>query len=480
MKNETFKKRLKFVGGLTGFTISEIIKATRARRLNGPTSGEVASVSTDSRTIKSGALFIAIPGERYDGHDFIDEVLTKGAAGVIIASKKINYVKNRLGRDFKYVNSAAFIAVGDTITALGDLAHFHRGRFDIPVVAVSGSNGKTTTKEMIERVLKTEWHPLKNYGTENNLIGVPFTLLKLREDYDSLVLELGMNRKGEIKRLAEISRPNIGIITNIGPSHLQYLKDLNGIYAAKKELFDFLGWGDIALLNGDDPMLLRFKKRELKILRFGIENDSDFRATDVRKKDYGWVFKVNGASYLLKLASYHDIYNALAAIAMGSLFGIPAAKIREALLGYVSLDKRMVRSIIGGIEFIDDTYNSNPLSMRSAIDTLSNYGSAGSKVLVSGDMLELGGKSAYYHSEIGRLVADSGIDKFISVGKMARNSFLAAKKKGMENIWSCRTKEEAASILTKVVKPRDVVLVKGSRGMRMEEVIRCFIISYTR
>lgn len=469
MKNEIFKP-------------DEIIKAVSGRCLNNPAIGigKVTGISTDSRTIKPGALFIAISGGRYDGHDFIAAALKKGASGVIIASKKINYAKKRFGFGFKSVNNFMLVAVNDTVTALGDLARFHREKFDIPAAAVTGSNGKTTTKEMIYTILKTRWRPLKNSGTENNLIGVPLNLLRLQDTHDSLVVELGMNKRNEIKRLAEISHPNIGVITNIGPSHLRYLRDLNGVYAAKKELLDFLRRGDIALLNGDDPILRSFNRKDLKTLRFGIESGSDFRAESVRREGLNWSFRVNGEAFLLKSAAYHDVYNALAAISIGVLFGLPLAKISGALRSYVSLDKRMARSIIKGIEFINDTYNSNPLSMRSAIAALSSYNSKGGKVLVSGDMLELGRRSGYYHSEAGRLAADSGIDKFISVGKLARNSFLAAKKSGMRNIWFCRTKKEAVSVLKKIVEPGDVVLVKGSRAMRMEEVIKCFTISYGR
>ncbi|MDP2912794.1 MAG: UDP-N-acetylmuramoyl-tripeptide--D-alanyl-D-alanine ligase, partial [Candidatus Omnitrophota bacterium] len=332
---------------------------------------------------------------------------------------------------------------------------------------------------MIAALLGGEWHPLKNSGTQNNLVGVPLTLFKLTDAHGSLIVELGTNRAGEIKRLARISRPNIGIIMNIGPSHLQYFGGLNGVYRAKKELLDFLGRGDIALLNGDDIFLRRFKRKDLKVFRFGTGEGSDFRAEDIKKEDYGWSFKAAGEAYSLKLPACHDIYNALAAISVGTLFNVPGRKMREALANYVSLDKRMVRGIIEGVEFIDDTYNSNPLSMRSAIATLSDCNAKGSKILISGDMLELGEKSVYYHRKVGELVAELGIDKFICVGKFGRYSFIAAKKKGMRDIWFCETKEEAASILRKVVKPNDVVLVKGSRLMQMEEIIKCFTTSYT-
>ena len=456
------------------FTVEEILKATKGKLLNRRALVmAVSGVSTDSRTIKEGELFVAIPGKNFDGHDFIDAAIKRGAAGVVISSKKA-------GRNLNPKGNAFFVAVSDTVEALGQLARFHRERFDIPAIAVTGSNGKTTTKEMIAAVLSAGWDPLKNSGTQNNLIGVPLTLFKLTDVYDSLVVELGTNHLGEIKKLAQISRPNMGVITNIGPSHLEYLGDINGVYRAKKELLDFLGRGDIALLNGDDGYLWRFKGKYPKVLRFGMDETADFRAEDIHKEADGWSFKVNGEFYSLKLPAYHDVYNALAAISIGALFGVPAKKMREALAGYVSLDKRMVKSIIKGIEFVDDTYNSNPLSMKNAIATLSDYSAKGSKILISGDMLELGKKSARYHSEVGELVAGSGIDKFISVGRLARNSFIAAKKKGMRDVWFCKTKEEAVSILQKVARPDDVVLVKGSRGMRMEEVIKCFTISYTR
>lgn len=452
------------------FTIDEISKIIKGKVLGCrvASSARITGVSIDSRTIKKGELFVAIPGEKYDGHDFIAEAVKKGAAGAVISTKKI------------HPSSIFFVVVSDTLMALGQLARFHRERFDIPAIAVTGSNGKTTTKEMIAAILGSEWAPLKNSGTQNNLVGVPLTLFKLTDANQSFIVELGMNKKGEIRQLAEISRPNIGIVTNIGPSHLLYLGDLDGVYRAKKELLDFLSRGDIALLNGDDPFLNRFSRKDLKVLRFGMDKCADFRAENIRRENHGWSFEVEGEVYSLRLPAYHDIYNALAAISVGMLFNIPSARIRKTLANYVSLDKRMARGIIKGIEFIDDTYNSNPLSMRSAIRTLSNYTSTGSKILISGDMLELGKKAAYYHSEIGELVAESDIDKFISVGRLARNSFIAAKKMGMRDIWFCKTKEEAAAILRRVTRPNDVVLVKGSRAMRMEEVIKCFTISYTR
>jgi UDP-N-acetylmuramoyl-tripeptide--D-alanyl-D-alanine ligase len=266
----------------------------------------------------------------------------------------------------------------------------------------------------------------------------------------------------------------MAVITNIGPSHLQYLGTLKGIYKAKRELLDFLGCGDIALLNGDDLFLDRFNSKDLRVLKFGAGKGVDFRAEDIRMENRGWSFTVRRQRYLLKSPARHDIYNALAAISAGTLFSVPPEQMREALAGYVSLDKRMARSIIRGVEFIDDTYNSNPLSVKDAIETLRDYDVRGSKILVSGDMLELGGKSAYYHRKTGALAAASGIDKFITLGEFAPYSFAAAKKAGIRDAWLCESREGAAAVLRKIAAPGDVVLVKGSRRMRMEEVIKCF------
>lgn len=459
------------------FTLNEILEATKGKLLVGTRDTLIKGVSTDTRTIHKGELFIAIKGTKYDGHTFIAEALKKDGAGAIVHSKKIEISSViKLARRLK----RSIISVSDTVKALGEIARFHRSRFDIPVVAVTGSNGKTTTKEMIENILRKKWSPLKNFGTQNNLIGVPLTLLKLTSKNKSAVIELGMNRSGEIRKLAELSHPNIGVITNIGPSHLKYLESLQGIYRAKRELLDFLNKGDTALLNNDDVFLRRFKKRKLRIFTFGIENQSDFQARSVKKERLGWRFNVKGRPYFLPLAAYHDIYNALASISIGRLFNVDFEDMANALKNYKPLRMRMARSVFNGIEFIDDTYNSNPRSLENAIKTLANFKTKGKKILIGGDMLELGKKSVYYHNRIGRIVARSGIDSFISVGGLMRNSFLAAKRSGMKDTWFCPSKEEAAALLKKIAQSDDVVLIKGSRATQMEDVIKCFITSFTR
>jgi len=457
------------------FSVSELSKATNGKLLTGSGNAQAKGVSIDTRTIRKDELFIAIKGARYDGHTFVAEALRKGGIGAVVCSKKVSSEAVKSAMRLK----CFIMSVGDTVEALGKIAHLYRNRFDIPVIAVTGSNGKTTTKEMIEKVLRNKWSPLKNFGTQNNLIGVPLTLLKFTDRNKSAVIELGMNRAGEIKILANMARPNVGIITNIGPSHLKYLKSLEAIYRAKRELLDFLGEGDIAVLNNDDPFLRRFKRKDLKIFTFSVKTKSDFQARNMSRKKEGWQFSVKGKSYFIPLTAYHDVYNTLAAITIGILFNVDTGEIKKALSNYAPLEKRMVKSVFNGIEFIDDTYNSNPLSLENAIKTLTDYSAKGKKVLVTGDMLELGKKGVYYHRKIGRLIARSGIDNFVSVGKLMRNSFLAAKRSGMKNSWFCSSKEEAATLLKEITEPNDVVLVKGSRATQMEEVIKCFTTSFT-
>jgi len=459
------------------FTVNEIIKATKGKLLLGDKRARVKGVSIDSRTIRKGELFVAIRGARYDGHSFIADAANKGAAGVLLHSKS-TLSSDALKAEKK--SKPFVVSVRDTSGSLGDLALFHRKRFDIPFVAVTGSNGKTTTKEMIGCVLQRGWHPLKNPGTQNNLIGVSSTLLKLKRVHKSAVIELGMNHFGEIKRLTQLARPNIGLVTNIGPAHLEYLNDLKGVYCAKKELLDSLGQGDIAVLNNDDSLLKRYKRRSVRTVTYGIMRRSDFQADGVKRYAGGWRFSVSGKRFFLNSVARHDVYNALASIAVGRLFGVRYEEISGALRHYSALEKRMTRTVRQGIEIIDDTYNSNPLSLIGAVRTLADYKTRGRKTLVSGDMLELGKRAGYYHSKIGRVVAGSRIDNFITIGELARRSFLEAKRYGMKNAWCCSTKEEAVEILRKITRPADVILVKGSRARRMEDVISCFTTSFSR
>jgi len=443
--------------------IGEILKATGGRLLSGNRRCRIPGISIDSRTIKKGELFLAIKGRRFDGHYFIRDVFKKGACGAVVG--------NNL-QEPSLVKEGRIIKVKDSLKALGDIAAYHRKRFDIPVIGITGSNGKTTVKEMVWHILSAKENVLKNRGTRNNLVGLSLTLLGLRKDHSAAVLEMGANHLGEIERLTEILKPTIGLINNIGPSHLEFLKDESGVLKVKSEMVHGLRKKDLLFLNGDDPMLERVEPRCKKI-RFGLKKHNDFRATDI--KSNGRIsFKVNSISPLaINLPGMHNLYNALAAVAVTSYIGIDIFAVRDRLLDFRLPDMRMELKKVKGIEFINDAYNSNPLSLKCAIQTLSDFKRDGKKILVSGDMLELGPKGRFFHSLIGRAVAESSVDTLITVGRLSRYTAEAAGSAGMkkENLWPCSDAEEATTILRRIAKPGDTVLIKGSRAMAMEEII---------
>lgn len=425
---------------------------------------DLSEISTDSRTIKKGDFFIALKGPNFDGNEFVEDVFGKGAAGAIISA-----------RGFRFsAPGKTIISVEDTTKAMRDIAACHRGKFKIPVIAVTGTNGKTTTKEMIAAVLSKKFNVLKNTGTENNHIGVPATLLKLKPKHDICVLELGTNHEGEIKLLAGIARPTIAVITNIGPSHLEFLRDLAGVYEEKKEVLKFLDRKTgLAVINGDDKYLSKIKSEGIDMLRYGFKASNDFCAEALRPAKDNLVFVVNKKMvYELNLCGMHNIYNALAAIALAGRFGISYRLAREAIFDYAPEKMRLDINRVKGFDVINDSYNSNPLSMNSALETLKYY-PAKAKWVVSADMLELGRHSVRFHKLIGERIAKTGVSGLVTFGRLSRHTSSQAKELGMrrDRLWHCSSHDEIAGILKKMVRPGDAVLLKGSRGMKMEEVL---------
>lgn len=445
------------------FSIDEILKATGGALLSGNTDAPVSGISIDSRTINKGELFVAIKGGAFDGHDFIQEALKKGACGIISSKREEPPV----------VEGQALIKVRDTLKALGDIAAFHRRRFNIPVIGITGSNGKTTVKEMAAYILGRRYNVLKNKGTRNNLIGLPLTLLGLKQGYHSIaVLEMGANQSGEIKRLAKILMPTVGIITNIGQSHLEFLKDREGVFKAKSEMISELKKDDLVIINGDDTMLSRIRPRSKRI-KFGLKKSNDFRAKDI-KPGAGITFLLNEHHPLnINLFGMHNIYNALAAIAVASHFGINIPTIAEALTKFKAPSMRMERLEVNNIDIINDAYNSNPLSLKCAVEALSLLKTKGRKILVTGDMLELGAKARSLHTAAGRMIAKSSISHLITIGALSKHTALGAGQSGMNknNVYNCLDKKEAAGILKRIARPGDTALIKGSRDMRMEKII---------
>ena len=453
------------------FKVNELLSATKGRLISGKNTTLVKGVSIDSRTIKAQQAFVAIKGGKFDGHNFVDEAIKKGARAVIVQSPS--------QRVSKSPEKVSFIEVKDTIRALGDIAGFQRQNFDIPVIAVTGSNGKTTTKEMIAWVLCKKFKVLKNIGTNNNQIGLPLTMLNLNDSYDIAVLEVGTNHPGEIEYLARICQPNIGVITNIGPSHLEYLADLEGVFREKSALTRYLKNPRIAILNADDGLLKRrIPKKNIKplIFGFGIRNRSDFIATDIKILNGKIKFLVNHKyRFTLKTLGYFNIYNALAALSVARLFGMEYRDIASRLSTFNFPQNRLEFLELNNIKFINDTYNSNPVSLEQAIEALDNFRVRGRKIFVMGDMLELGSRKELFHRQAGRKAAQI-FDVFITVGELSQFAAEAARASGFntKNIFTCASNLKARDILFNKVSPGpdDIVLVKGSRAMRMDEILK--------
>lgn len=449
------------------FKLKELLEATKGRLIGDFRDCLIKGISIDSRTIRNQEAFVTIKGKNFDGHDFIQEAINKGAGCII--TERFPDLKIKI----------PFIKVKDTIKALGDIACFQRRRFNIPVIGITGSNGKTTTKEMLAFVLSKRFKVLKNEGTKNNQIGLPLSLIKLNRTHKIAVLELGTNHFGEIDYLSKICLPNLGIITNIGPSHLEYLCNLKGVLKEKYSLIKNLKEPYIGILNMDDRFLrTKMNNKTLKpfIIGFGIKNNADFSASEIRFLKNKMEFQVNQKYKVsLNTLGYHNVYNALAVIAVARLFGLNYKEIILSLNEFKFPAGRLKFIKLNNINFIDDTYNSNPLSLKEALNTLRNLTTKGRKIFVMGDMLELGKFSKQFHYQAGLEIAKI-CDVLITVGNL---SYLAAKAlvdRGFnhKNIFSCGSPAEARDLLFNKVVPdkNDIVLVKGSRAVQLEEVFK--------
>jgi UDP-N-acetylmuramoyl-tripeptide--D-alanyl-D-alanine ligase len=456
-------------------TVEEILKACNGRLYSGNSGAKIAGISTDTRTIKRGQIFLAIKGKRYNGHAFAAGALKKKAAGIIVSGLS-RPVREELS-DEKVV-----IRVKDTLSALLDIAGFHRGRFGIPVVAITGSNGKTTTKEMLACILSRRLETLKSEASFNNEVGVPLSLLRITSRHEICVLEIGMSAQGEIRNLARVAKPDVGVITNIGPAHLQNFGSLAKIAGAKAELLEALD--GVCVLNADDEYFGMLRKRcKAKLITFSIEKAADFRADSLRYLPSGEVtFKINRKLEVRLCAGCgrHNVYNALAAAAAASCFGVGGKEIRRALADFRLPPQRSKVREYGTITVINDTYNANPASMRAAIELLKGFpqkgcgeraGKRGRRIAAIGDMLELGNRARESHEQIGRFAARSGIHILFAVGNFSKVTVEAAKREGMEKAFSCKTRGELIKKLLSEAEPCDTILVKGSRAMRMEEVV---------
>ncbi|MDP8257420.1 MAG: UDP-N-acetylmuramoyl-tripeptide--D-alanyl-D-alanine ligase [Candidatus Alcyoniella australis] len=456
------------------FNIGLIVGAANARPAIKGRRKEFSGISTDTRTLKPGELFVALKGPNFDGHKFLDKALERGAGGLMVHRGEASRVAGC---------RMHVLEVDDTLYALGEIARQILALTRIPVVGITGSVGKTTCKEMLAAVLEQHYgrEVLRTRGNFNNLIGLPLTVFNLKPDHPAAVLEMGMNRVGEISRLAQIASPDIGVVTNISPVHLETLKTLAAVARAKGELFDRFGPRNTAVINRDDRRaMLLVRGRDFKVVTFGKHRDADVRATQIRNLGFDGItakLQIGGETLELSLSTYgaHSVYNALAAAAAAHVLGASPLLIRDSLEAFKpqAMRSRIVE-LRRKVRLIDDTYNANPRSMLAALEVLQTLGENRRTVAVLGEMLELGSHARAAHQQIGVAAGQHKVDRLLLLGEHARDAADAAIQAGMSKraVRVIKDREAAVQWLADNLEPGDVVLVKGSRGMRMELIVR--------
>ncbi len=455
-----------------GFRAGELAQMVGGSLLRGTQEAPIQRISTDTRTLKPGDLFIPLIGEHFDGHSFLHEAEAKGARGAIVSCDVASGLP-------------ILIRVPDTLVALGTMASHHRQRFSIPVVAITGSNGKTTTRAMLVSILSQHGSVLSPVKSYNNRIGVPLTLLELQSGHHRAVLELGTNHPGEIRLLAEMTHPTIGVITNVGPTHLAGLGTVEGVAAEKASLLEF---AQDAVLNADNPHTAAMaSKVQGTCLRFGIQCPAEVKARSIQQitdpsypsgqsasLNFTLEFGAEQIPIALPVLGTHNVSNALAAASAALLLGCSLQEIKAGLESYTPVSMRVQLQHVGGITFLNDAYNANPVSMQAALDLIAQMSAEGRKIMVLGDMLELGSESQRFHREMGEYVQQAHPDLLMTVGDQAAEIAAGAIEAGMPatDIHVMDSTEEAADFLTQQLEPGDLVLLKASRAMRFEEILQ--------
>lgn len=449
---------------MEAMTIRELLQAVNGRILNDfdDLDREVTLVEMDSRSITEGSLFIPLVGERFDGHAYIQSALELGAAGCLTQRERESYLPGKF-----------YIKVESTYRALRDLAVYYRKKFSIPVVALTGSVGKTTTKDMLAAVLGRKFNVLKTEGNLNNDIGVPMTLLRLDHTHEMAVIELGMNHAGEIDYIAEMVEPDVALITNVGDSHIEHFGSREKILEAKCEIFNHVKEDAFVVLNGDDALLSKLELPYQTVF-CGTQEGLDYVASDVHSDGKNWMYcqvktPHNNCEFSIPALGAHMVYPAMMACAVGEYFGMTAEEIADGIRHFAPTKMRMnILRRKNDITILNDAYNANPQSMRAAIQVLSDA-DAKRKVAVLGDMFELGPLAPALHAGVGECAAKSEIDCLVAVGELARNIYDTAQS--LPEAYYCATKEEAKVVLEQVVTPGTTVLVKASRGMAFEDLV---------
>lgn len=444
---------------MKAFTLQEAAAALGLPQMQAQAT--LADVYTDTRKIQPGSLFVCLRGERFDGHTFAPQAAQLGAAALLV--------------DHPVEANVPQLVVNDTGKALLQLAGWYRRRFRLPVVGLTGSVGKTTTKEFTALVLGAKYNTLKTQGNLNNEIGVPQMLFRLEDSHTAAVIEMGMNHFGEISRLTRAVAPTVGLITNIGVSHIENLGSRAGILQAKLEILEGMAPGAPLIVNIDNDMLRTVKLGDRPLLTFAIDDQSaDFTATDIAEQRSSTAFTVHHSTFTqpvtIPTVGIHNVYNALAAMAVGYVTGVDPAAAAAALANYVPAGMRQNLVQVGGVQVIEDCYNASPDSMRAALQTLGKL-PVHRRYAVLGAMLELGNYAKEAHTQVGKMAAENGIDGVLAYGADAAYIVEAARQAGLENARLFDTKEALARSLAQQVQPGDGVLFKGSRGMHLEDVM---------
>ncbi|HET8546472.1 MAG TPA: UDP-N-acetylmuramoyl-tripeptide--D-alanyl-D-alanine ligase [Bryobacteraceae bacterium] len=427
-----------------------------------PVDLDVSGYSIDTRTLEPGDLFFALRGENHDGHDYVHAAFDKGANSAVV------------DRD---IPGLPVVRVADSLKALQVLGAWARQQWDQPVVGVTGSAGKTSTKDVIASLLSVALNTGRTVGNYNNHIGVPLSILRLPDEAEVAVLELGMNHAGELRDLARIAKPEIGVVTNVGYAHVEFFESVDAVAAAKRELVESLPQEGVAVLNADDPRVARMGEvHPGRTVLFGLSENAAVRAQDVEFSETGVRFRACGTRFESPLAGTHGVRNILAGIAVARVFGIAPAQLRDAVSALAPGRMRGERIVHKGITIINDSYNSNPDAVRSMLDVLRNL-PARRKIAVLGEMLELGRWAEPLHREIGRYVAECGISVLVGIRGAAQYMVEAARNAGhaVDAAYFFDDPTEAGAALAGVAQAGDAVLFKGSRGTRVERALEAFL-----
>jgi len=449
-------------------SIRDIKEIINGEFICGNGDGSISFISTDSRDIDENSLFIPLIGEKFDGHTFLENLVAEQKISAFLSMENFEAIiksKNITG-----------IKCDDTLFALGQIASAHRKKLSPKLIGITGTNGKTTSKEILYDILKSKFKTHKNEKNYNNEIGVPFTLLALQPEHEVAIVEMGMNHSGELDRLSKIAEPHIALITNVGEGHLEHLGTVENVALSKSEILNGMSPDSLLIINRDtayfDLIAEKADKMKINIKTFGLDENSDFFPTSYKLEENGILFVVEDVEMFLPVYGIHNLYNVLGAIGVARELGLSLLEIKKSILEINSVEGRS-QIIKNGFYLINDTYNSNPLSSRYALQSVNEIFSNRRKIAVLSDMLELGESSANFHFEIGKYVANLNFDLLCLFGEMAEEYQRGALKGGMNksSVLVFESKKNLSNFLLENLTDNDIVLVKGSRSTKMEEIV---------